>query len=44
MSLAQVEGTQGFLPQLEKDLEILPSTWLEDGFPSHDSKAMRLSP
>ena len=39
-SPSQVEGTQGFLPQLEKDLEIPPSTRLEDIFPSSDSSAI----
>src|SRR5574341_716620 len=34
-SPAQVEGTQGFLPQPEKDLERPSSTRLEATFPSH---------
>ena len=38
-SPAQVEGTQGFLPQPEKDLERPSSTRLEARFPSHDSRA-----
>ena len=37
-SPVQVEGTQGFLPQPEKDLET-PSTRLESRFPYHDSRA-----
>ena len=41
---AQVEGTQDFLPQLEKDLEILSSTRLEARFPYQDSGAMPRSP
>ena len=40
----QVKGTQGFLPQLEKDLEIPPSTRLEAQFPCRDSTAMPCSP
>ena len=43
-SPAQVEGTQGFLPQPEKDLERPSSTRLEARFPSHDSRAMTRSP
>ena len=43
-SAAQVEGTQGFLPQPEKDLERLSSTRLEARFPSHGSGAMTRSP
>src|SRR5574337_355842 len=43
-SPAQVEGSQGFLPQLEKDLERPSSTRLEARFPSHDSRAMTRSP
>ena len=39
----QVEGTQGFLPQPEKDLES-PSKRLEARFPYHDSRAMKRSP
>ena len=39
-SSSQVEGTEGFLPQIEKDLEIPPSTRLEDIFPSSDSSAI----
>ena len=43
-SPAQVEGTQGILPQPEKDLKSPSSTRLEDGFPYHDSRAMTRSP
>ena len=43
-SLAQVEGTQGFLTQPEKDLENPPSTHLESRFPYHDSRAKTRSP
>ena len=43
-SPAQVEGTQGFLPQPEKDLERPSSTRLEARFPYHDSRAMMRSP
>src|SRR5574339_321143 len=43
-SPAQVEGSQGFLPQPEKDLERRSSTRLEARFPSHDSRAMTRSP
>src|SRR5574341_1050976 len=39
-SPAQVEGTQGFLPQPGKDLERPSSTRLEARFPSHGSRAM----
>ena len=39
-SVSQVEGTQGFLPQLKKDLEIPPSTCLYARFPCHNSRAM----
>ena len=39
-SPSQVEGTQGFLPQLKKDLEITPSMPLEARFPYLDSRAM----
>src|SRR5574342_302925 len=42
-SPAQVEGTQGFLPQPEKDLERPSSTRLEARFPSHGSRAMTRS-
>ena len=42
-SPAHVEGTQGFLQQLEKDLESLSSMHLEARFPYHDSRAMPLS-
>ena len=35
-SPAQVEGTQGFLPQPGKDLERPSSTRLEARFPYHD--------
>ena len=42
-SPAQVEGSQGFLPQPEKDLE-RPSTRLEARFPYHGSGAMTRSP
>ena len=43
-SPSQVEETQGFLPQLEKDLEIHPSTRLEVRFPCRDSRAISYSP
>ena len=43
-SPAQVEGTQGFLPQPEKDLERPSSTRLEARFPYHGSGAMTRSP
>src|SRR5574341_501467 len=43
-SPAQVEGTQGFLPQPEKDLERPSSTRLEARFPYHGSGAMTSSP
>src|SRR5574337_807224 len=43
-SPAQVEGSQGFLPQPEKDLERPSSTRLEARFPYHDSRAMTSSP
>ena len=43
-SPAQVEGSQGFLPQPEKDLERLSSTRLEARLPSHGSGAVRRSP
>src|SRR5574339_825538 len=43
-SPAQVEGSQGFLPQPEKDLERPSSTRLEARFPDHDSRAMTGSP
>ena len=43
-SPAQVEGTQGFLPQPEKDLERPSSTRLEARFPSHASGAVTRSP
>ena len=43
-SPAQVEGTQGFLPQPDKDLERPSSTRLEARFPCHDSRAMTRSP
>ena len=43
-SLSQVEGAQGFLPQLEKDLEIPPSMSLEAPLPCRDSRAMLRSP
>src|SRR5574337_1171793 len=43
-SPAQVEGSQGFLPQPEKDLERPSSTRLEARFPYHDSRAMTRSP
>src|SRR5574337_800247 len=43
-SPAQVEGTQGFLPQPEKDLERPSSTRLEATFPYHGSGAMTRSP
>ena len=43
-SPAQVEGTQGFLPQPEKDLERPSSTRLEARFPYHGSGAVTRSP
>ena len=43
-SPAQVEGTQGFLPQPGKALERPPSTRLEARFPYHGSGAMTRSP
>ena len=43
-SPAQVEGTQGFLPQPGKDLERPYSTRLEARFPYHGSGAMTRSP
>src|SRR5574337_146885 len=43
-SPAQVEGTQGFLPQPGKALERHSSTRLEARFPYHDSGAMTRSP
>src|SRR5574341_1830485 len=43
-SPAQVEGTQGFLPQPEKDLERPSSTPLEARFPYHGSGAVTRSP
>ena len=39
-SPAQVEGSQGFLPQSEKDIERPSSTLLEARFPYHDWRAM----
>ena len=43
-SPAQVDGTQGFLPQPGKDLERPSSTRLEARVPSHGSGAMTRSP
>ena len=43
-SLAQVEGSQGFLPQPEKDLERPSSTRLEARFHYYDLRAMTRSP
>src|SRR5574337_1214879 len=43
-SPAQVEGTQGFLPQPGKDFERPSSTRLEARFPYHGSGAMTRSP
>ena len=43
-SPAQVEGTQGFLPQPGKALERPPSTRLEARFPYHGSGAVTRSP
>ena len=43
-SPAQVEGTQGFLPQTGKALERPSSTRLEARFPYHGSGAMTRSP
>src|SRR5574339_224633 len=41
-SPAQVEGTQGFLPQPRKNLERPSSTRLEARVPSHGSGAMTI--
>ena len=43
-SPAQVEGTEGFLPPPEKDLERPSSQHLKASFPYHDSSAMTRSP
>src|SRR5574337_1819664 len=43
-SPAEVEGSQGFLPQPEKDLERPSSTRLGARFPYHDSRAMTRPP
>ena len=43
-SPAQVEGTQGFLPQPEKDLERPSSTRLKARFPYHGLGAVTGSP
>ena len=43
-SPSQVEESQGFLLQLEKDLEIPPSTCLVVEFPCSESRAMPSSP
>ena len=43
-SPAQVEGTQGFLPQPEKDLERPSSTRLEARFPYYDLRVKTRSP
>ena len=43
-SPAQVQGTQGFLPQPGKDLERPSSTRLEARVPYHGSGAMTRSP
>ena len=43
-SPAQVEGTQGFLPQHGKALERPSSTRLEDRFPYHGSGAVTRTP
>ena len=43
-SLSQVQGTQGFLSQLEKDLNSPSSMRLEARFPYHDSRACRAPP
>ena len=43
-SPAQVEGSQGFLPQPEKGLEGLSSTRLQARFPYHGSGSMTRSP
>ena len=42
-SPAQVKGTQGFLPQPEKDLETPSSMRLESRFPYHDSRTFMRS-
>ena len=44
MSLAQVEGTQGFLPQLENDLEITSSMRLEVDSPTMTRDQWRAPP
>ena len=43
-SPAQVEGTQGFLPQPGKDLERPSSTRLEARFPYYDLRVKTRSP
>ena len=43
-SPAQVEGTEGFLPPHEKDVESPSSKSLEARFPYHDSRAMTRTP
>ena len=37
---SQVEGTQGFLPQLDEDLKIPPLMCLDARFHCHDSRTM----
>ena len=43
-SFSHVQGSQGFLLQLQKDLDIPPSTHLEARFPCHELRAMLCSP
>ena len=43
-SPAQVEGTEGFLPPHEKDVESPSSTRLEARFHFHDLRAMTRTP
>ena len=43
-SPVEVEGTHGFLPQPEKDLESPSSMRLEVQIPYHDKRAMTHSP
>ena len=43
-SPSQLEGTQSFLPQLEKDLEIPTSKQIEARFPCSDLRAIPSSP
>ena len=43
-SPAKVEGTEGFLPPHEKDVQSPSSKRLEARFPYHDSRAMTCTP